>query len=134
MAGSLVIVHLPQAIYHRLEQVAARLKKPVDAVLAETLDAALPTDQEGLPSELLAEIRAVEQLDQSGLKQVVNTEMSAEAQNALDDLLDMQSARSLTADETTQLDSLRREYERLLLRKARAFALLAEKYPATNTN
>lgn len=134
MAGSLVIVHLPQAIYHRLEQVAARLKKPVDAVLAETLDAALPTDQDGVPSALLAEIRAVEQLDQSGLKQVVNTEMSAEAQNALDDLLDLQSARSLTGDETAQLDSLRREYERLLLRKARAFAMLAEKYPATNTN
>jgi hypothetical protein len=134
MAGSLVIVHLPQAIYHRLEQVAARLRKPVDTLLAETLEAALPTDQDGVPSALLAEIRAVEQLDQSGLKQVVNTEMSAEARDTLDDLLDTQSARSLTGDETAQLHSLRREYERLLLRKARAFALLAEKYPAANTN
>ena len=60
--------------------------------------------------------------------------MSVETQNALDDLLDMQSARSLTGDETAQLDSLRREYERLLLRKARAFAMLAEKYQAANTN
>ena len=41
MAGSLVIVHLPQAIYHRLEQAAARLRKPVDTLLAETLEAAL---------------------------------------------------------------------------------------------
>ncbi|MEK7276339.1 MAG: hypothetical protein AAB342_01580 [Chloroflexota bacterium] len=133
MAGSLVIVHLPQAIYHRLEQAAARLRKPVDTLLAETLEAALP-DESGIAPELIAAMKAVELLDKRGLQQVIAADMQTEDQAALDDLLDMQSARSLTGDETAQLDSLRREYERLLLRKARAFALLAEKYPATNTN
>lgn len=128
MAGSLVTVHLPQSIYRRLEHAAARLEKPVDRLLAETLEAALPED-DGLPPEMLAEMEAVEQLDQSELQRLIATDMAVEDQEALDGLLDALSARPLTPDESAQLEGLRRDYERLLLRKARAYALLSEKYP-----
>ena len=130
MASSPVVVHIPQSIYHRLERAAARLKKPVDMLVAETLEAALADDGD-IPPEFVAEMKAVEQLDKSGLQQVVATDMKAEEQASLDALLDTQNARPLTPEENDQLETLRREYERLLLRKARAFALLAEKYPAS---
>ena len=84
MAGSLVIVHLPQAIYHRLEQAAARLRKPVDTLLAETLEAALP-DESGIAPELIAAMKAVELLDKRGLQQVIAADMQTEDQAALDD-------------------------------------------------
>jgi hypothetical protein len=129
MAENLVTINLPESIYQRLEQAATRLSKPVDAVLVETLDAALPGN-DGLPSELAVEIKAVEQLGKAELQQLITSDMVPNDQEALDGLLDTQSSRSLTPDETTQLEKLRREYERVLLRKARAFALLAEKYPA----
>ncbi len=125
MASTTVLIHLPQSIYRRLERAAARLKKPVDTLLAETLEAALP-DESGLPSELKAEIKAVELLDKAELQQVIKSEMQADDQESLDALLDVQSGRLLSPEEIAQLETLRREYERILLRKARAFALLAE--------
>jgi hypothetical protein len=124
MAENLVTINLPESIYQRLEQAATRLSKPVDAVLVETLDAALPGN-DGLPPELATEIKAVEQLGKAELQQLITTDMVPDDQEALDGLLDTQSSRSLTPDETIQLEKLRREYERVLLRKARAFALLA---------
>ncbi len=130
MASSPVVVHIPQSVYQRLERAAARLKKPVDILVAETLEAALPDDG-GISPELVAEMKAVEQLNKAGLQQVVATDMRQEEQESLDALLDTQNARPLTPEEIDQLETLRHEYERLLLRKARAFALLADTYPAS---
>jgi hypothetical protein len=38
-----VAIDIPQTPYNRLEQAAARLQKPVQELLAETLQAALPS-------------------------------------------------------------------------------------------
>lgn len=129
MTATSIAVQIPQTLYHRLEQAAVRLQKPVESLLVETLQAALPAVDE-IPLDIRAEISTLDQLDNPTLRQIAGSEMSQEDQQTLEQLLDLQSMRPLNPEETIQLARLRTEYGRVLLRKARAFSLLAERDPA----
>ena len=124
--ATFVNVPLPLNIYYRLERTAQRLKKPVETLLTETLQAALPTTDE-IPEKIQLEIVGLNLLDSAQLQQIAQSEMTLEDQQALEQLLDLQCMRLLTNQETTQLEALKTEYGRVLLRKARAFAILAER-------
>ena len=126
MTVASVTVQIPQPLYHRLERAAVRLQKPVEDLLAETLQAVLPPADEISPS-IQAEIATLDDLDDAELRDVAESEMALRDQQALDRLLDLQSMRPLTDDEAARLEGLRADYGRILLRKARAFALLAER-------
>ena len=121
-----VAVQIPQPLYHRLEQVAARLQKPVENLLVETLQAALPIADE-IPESIRAEVVLLDTLDTDKLQEIADGEMAPDNQRALENLLELQNMRLLTEDEVAQLEALRTEYGRILLYKARAFALLAER-------
>lgn len=121
-----VAVKIPQSLYHRLEKVAARLQKPVENLLVDTLEAALSAADE-IPDHIQAEIASLDDLTDTSLREIAESEMARKDQQALEQLLDLQGIRSLTDEEATQLAGLRTEYGRVLLRKARAFALLAER-------
>jgi hypothetical protein len=121
-----VAVQIPQPLYHRLEQVAARLQKPVENLLVETLQAALPIADE-IPETIRAKVVLLDALDTVKLQEIAESEMTLDNQRALENLLELQNIRPLTEAEAVQLDALRTEYGRILLYKARAFALLAER-------
>ena len=125
MASS-ITVKIPQPLYHRLEHVAARLQKPVTDMLVETLQAALPPVDE-IPDHIQAEVASLDKLETAELYEVAESQMADADQDALEYLLDVQATRPLTDEEAVRLESLRLEYGRVLLRKARAFALLAER-------
>jgi len=126
MTTSSVAVEIPQSLYHRLEQAAARLHKPVDNLVIETLQAALLGADE-IPNYIQVEITALESLDDLALREVAESEMNLKEQQALQRILDLQGMRRLTDEEATRLIELQTEYGRVLLRKARAFALLADR-------
>lgn len=126
MTTASVAVQIPQPLYHRLEQAAARLQTPVESLLVETLQAALSLVDE-IPTHIQAEIIALDRLDDTSLREVGESEMSFGDQQALEELLNLQNMRPLTDEEAEKLAALRTEYGRVLLRKARAFALLAER-------
>jgi len=126
MTVTSVTVQIPQPLYHRLERAAVRLQKPVEDLLTETLQAALPPADE-ISASIQAEIATLDGLDDAKLRDVAESEMALRDQQALDRLLDLQSMRPLTDDEAGHLEELRADYGRVLLRKARAFALLAER-------
>jgi hypothetical protein len=126
MTTGSVAVKIPQSLYHRLEQVAARLQKPVENLLADTLEATLSAADE-IPDHIQAEIASLDDLTDTSLREVAESEMALKDQQAFEQLLDLQGIRSLTDEEATQLAGLRTEYGRVLLRKARAFALLTER-------
>ncbi|HID63285.1 MAG TPA: hypothetical protein EYP49_11180 [Anaerolineae bacterium] len=125
MTVTLVTVQIPQPLYHRLERAAVRLQKPVEDLLTETLQAALPPTDE-ISASIQAEIATLDGFDDAKLRNVAESEMAVKNQQTLDRLLDLQSMRPLTDDEAARLEGLRADYGRILLRKARAFALLAE--------
>ncbi len=121
-----VAVQIPQSLYERLEQVANKLQKPVDNLLVETLQAAL-ADGDEIPLDIQTDIATLDHLSEQALRDVAASEMSAQAQVMIEQLLDQQSQRPLRDEEAAQLDQLRHEYGRVMLRKARAYALLAER-------
>lgn len=121
-----VSVDIPQSLYQRLEQASAHLRKPVQEVLNETLQAALPPIEE-IPEAIRSEVSALDSLEVAALEKVAESAMPHDDQQAMDHLLDLQRMRSLDDGEMARLETLRVEYGRILLRKARAFALLAER-------
>lgn len=121
-----VAVQIPQSLYERLEQAAIKLQKPVDNLLVETLQAALATDDE-IPAAIQTEIATLEHLSERALRDVAASEMTSQDQVMIEQLLAWQSRRPLRDEETAQLNRLRYEYGRVMLRKARAYALLAKR-------
>jgi hypothetical protein len=126
MSAVIVSVPVPEELYHRLERAAARLEKPVETVLTETLQAVLPGEDE-IPADIRCELVSLAALETEELRQIANSEMTADDQAALEQLLDLQNMRPLNAGESAKLETLRIEYGRILVRKARAFALLVER-------
>lgn len=126
MTAASVAVQIPQPLYQRLEDTAVRLRKPVQELLAETLQAVLLPEEE-LPADLQAEIASLANLSEAQLLGVAESEMDLRDQKAFDALLDRQSVGPLTDDDAIRLQGLRAEYGRILVRKARAYALLAER-------
>ena len=123
MTTALVAVQIPQPLYHRLEYAAVRLQRPVEDILTETLQAVLPPSDE-IPPSIRAEVATLDDLDTKELRDVAASEMAPRDQQELDHLLDLQSTRPLLSDELARLEELRTDYGRILLCKARAFALL----------
>ena len=86
----------------------------------------MTTAFEEIPEYIQVEVATLDKLDDTALRQISQSEMELKDQQAFEYLLDLQSSRPLADEEAAQLAALRTEYGRVLLRKARALALLAE--------
>jgi len=117
---------MPGELYQRAKRTAETLEQPLEQVLIETLDTALPPAAE-LPTEIRSDLAALATFSDDDLWLVTQRGMTAEQEAHLADLLELQNAGTLTLEQLEQLDALRVAYSRALLRKARAFALLAER-------
>ena len=126
MTVKTVTLRMPYPLYRRASRAADVLQRPVEEVLITTLDTALPP-LEQIPAEIRAEVNALDTLNDDVLWKVAQSRMSMQQQERLDILLDAQGMRPLIAREVTELEELRTEYGRVLLRKARAYALLSER-------
>jgi len=132
MTVQTVTLQLPYPLYRRASHAADILQSPIEETLIRTLDTALPPTEE-VPAEIRAEVDALDTLSDDALWEVAQSILPTQQQERLDTLLDAQSMRSLTTDEATELEELRIKYGRILLRKARAYALLSERgHPLPN--
>ena len=126
MTTAVVDIPVPQEIYDRLEKAAVRLEKSVPALLSDALLAVLP-ENESIPSNIQSEVAQLESLNIQELWTVARSEMSEEQQTMMEHLLYLQSSQKLKAPDSQKLEELRVEYGRIMLCKARAFAILAER-------
>ena len=124
MSTQNVTLSLPDALMRRAQQTAHTLQRPLEELLTDTLVAALP-DLEDAPLDMQAELAQMAWLNEAALWAIAHSKISANQQETLQTLTDLQSQRVLTQDEQALLEELRREYGRVTLRKARAFALLS---------
>jgi len=132
MTAQTVTLQLPHPLYRRASHAANALQQPIEEILVRTLDTALPPLEE-VPAEIRAEVDALDSLSDDALWEVAQSTMPMQQQERLDALLDVQNMRPLTTEEAAELEKLRTEYGRILLRKARAYALLSERgHPLPN--
>jgi hypothetical protein len=119
-----ITLNLPEKTLSQAQQAAAVLKRPIEDVLSEMLTAML-TEVDDAPETLQAELAGMTWLNNESLWTIARSEMTSKQQSKMEQLVKLQGLRSLTPTEQQKLDSLRHEYGRITLRKARAYALLS---------
>jgi hypothetical protein len=113
MANALVTVKLPEGVLLRAQGLAQRTGRPLDEVLAQTIEVALsplgsePHDDEAL--SIASDARILKLAD-----------VTMPEDRRLSRLLDRQQAGTLSAAERGELSALMEVYQSLLLRKAEA--------------
>lgn len=109
------------------------MQSPVERVIVETLDTALPSFDDA-PPEMVDELAAMSTLSDKNLWEAARRTMPAKQQARLRRLSAAQHDRPLKPVEVRQLDELMNEYGRVTLRKAHAYALLHKRglYSAAN--
>ncbi len=133
MTFQTVTLNIPSRVYWRAQRTAEAVRRPVERVLVDTLDTALPT-LDDVPPEMIAELAAMHTLPDKNLWEVARGMMPSKQQARMRRLSAAQRERPLKPVEVRQLDELINEYGKVTLRKAHAYALLHKRglYTATN--
>jgi succinate dehydrogenase flavin-adding protein (antitoxin of CptAB toxin-antitoxin module) len=124
MALQTVKIKLPRALYRRLERVAAVTHQPFDAVLLQTIRGNLPPLLEDVPAEQSAELRALLKLRDDDLWAIAQSSIDPKQWRRHQRLLRKNAVRTLSPHEQAELEKLREETDRHVLRKSFALALL----------
>jgi len=118
-----VTLHLPELVYQRAKHAADVLKRPVEDLIVDTLTSTLPV-LDDVPAEMVSEIAAMAHLSDEALQGLAMSALRPERQALLSELLDKQGRGELGEEEQQELAALMAEYGRLMLRRAKAVALL----------
>jgi hypothetical protein len=124
--GQTISVELPEPIFRRLRYVADMTHRSVEDVLATTVDAALPPTP-GVPTDVADDLAALAVFSDTALWAAAETGLSPEHQSRLTQLSWDGEARVLTDAETAELTHLIDAYDRAVLRRAKALAILAQR-------
>ena len=117
-----VTLNLPDSVVQRAARMAEVLQRSLEEVLTETLASNL-LDVEDVPAEMQAELMQMTWLSDRELLTIAHDHLTEAEQAQLASLSERQG--SLNQEEQQLLEFLRERYERITLRKARAFALLS---------
>lgn len=120
---------LPSPVIEKLRRAAELTYRSVDEVLASTIDATLIAPP-GLPDDLAGELAAMRLLSDQALQSAVYPSLSPANQQRLRQLNQAAGERALTAAEAVEQADLLDAYQRSVVRRAQALAILAERgYP-----
>jgi hypothetical protein len=123
MTQSLTIT-LSDPIYRYLQEVAVNTKQPLEQVVQQSIAGNLPPRLPDAPHELQLELLAMQQLSLQQLRTIAEGQISPQEQQLHLDLLEKNSRSMMTAEERRQLETVRTAADRLMVRKAYAWALL----------
>jgi hypothetical protein len=124
MSTATVTLALPDALYQRLKGAALAMKQPLDEVLLRALSLGSPPSWDDVPPEFQLDLASLDKMDDEALWGVARSHREAGEFVRYDELLEKNAAGLLTSAEHDELERLREEADRFLLRKAHAAALL----------
>ena len=126
MAVQPVTLKLPHALYRRLKRQADQTHRTVEDELLEVVAMAVPVGDE-LPTDLQEALSPLALLDDAALWRAARSQFSAAAAAQLAGLHLKRQREGLTETETQVTASLVRQYERAMLIRAQAAALLKQR-------
>lgn len=126
MEQETVAVELPRPLFQRLERVARSTHRSVEEILATTLNATLPENSD-LPAELADQLAAMVLFSDDALWAATASSLSQAQQRRLEQLIHKGKERRLSRAEKLELDSLMDEYDRAVLKRAKALAVLSSR-------
>jgi hypothetical protein len=125
-----ITVNFPKPIYQRLQRQAKVFKKPIDDVVVHTVERGLPYWLDMIPPDFEMELTKLEKLSISHLHKIAKSKLPAIKQRKLDRLLEKNSEGTITLNEIAELDDVQLEANLMMLKKAKALALLRSRgYP-----
>ena len=116
-------IELPAETLVQLEQVARQQQRTVDELVREMIQHELPALLP-LPKDLEIELAAFERLSDDVLWLLANSTLPVAQQEELASLNEISQQRNLIAGEQQQQQTLLDAYERMLVRRAQAAAVL----------
>ncbi|MEZ4706571.1 MAG: hypothetical protein R3A44_05160 [Caldilineaceae bacterium] len=119
-----ITLNLPEPTLAQARQAALALQRPVEEIIADMLTAVMPSLAD-VPQDLQAELTNMTWLNNLDLWQIARGSMPSQQQERLGQISQVANERELSPNEEQELESLRDEYGRITLRKARAYALLS---------
>ncbi len=126
MALHTLTIRLPDPLYQQVEQRARQMQRSVEDELVAVVAATLPTLAD-LPTDIASEIAQLEFLSDDELWQVARTTLSPDESERMQELTLKQQRDGLTPQEQQEAEALLHQYDRTMLVRAQAAALLKER-------
>ena len=124
MTAQTVTLNLPEPIFRYFQQVAVATKRPMEQLVRQSVEGNLPPSVTTAPAEMRGELIALQILPAGELQRIANSQIPLAQQTRHVELLERNSAGMLMSAEQGELASLRLSADRLMLRKAYAWAIL----------
>jgi phosphotransacetylase len=118
-----VTLNLPAALYDRLQRMAEAAHRSVEDELLDVVVAAVP-EADALPADLAEAVSHLAVLDDAALMHAATVAMPVDAAEELERLHSKRQREGLTEAEAQTATALTRRYERTMLVRAEAAALL----------
>lgn len=119
-----VTVELPKPLSHFLDRLARQTDQSVEKLVAQSVVGNLPPSVDDAPPEIQADLLAMQQWPVDQLLATAHAQVAAEQQNRHVALLEKNQEGNLTLAEQEELADLRLSADRLMVRKAYAWAVL----------
>jgi plasmid stability protein len=119
-------LRIPMSLYEQIMHRANERERSIEDETLDLLAAAVPTANE-LPDDLAAAVAPLELLDDQALADAAKSHLEVGAASELEALHLKRQREGLTAAEQDQMSALVLQYERAMLVRARAAALLHER-------
>ncbi|HEY8282803.1 MAG TPA: hypothetical protein VIJ28_00305 [Chloroflexota bacterium] len=127
MMTDFMTVHVPHALYTRLEERARQTRRSVEEELIEALAEAVSLTDEPMPTDVASVLSSLETMPDDALWQVaLDSHLSPTAVAHFEELNNKRQREGLTEEERYIAETLLRQYERALLVRAEAMARLKE--------
>jgi hypothetical protein len=124
MTVQTITLRLPENLYLRLQQAAHATRRSLDDVLLHAVQIGSPPRWDDAPTEFQADLAALDRLDDEALWHLARGRKREADMDKYQELLDKNASGILTASDREELSDLRTEYDRMMLCKAHAAALL----------
>ena len=115
---------LPEPIFRRLQEMASATALPLERVARQSIEGNLPPSVANAPREMQLDLLALQSLSIEELRQIALSQVPAKQQRRHEILLEANSLDIITPAEKGELARLRQEADKMMLRKAYAWALL----------
>jgi hypothetical protein len=121
-----VLVKLPKQLYRRVEKRAKQTRRSVESELLAVVAQAMATEDE-LPEELSTSLEELSLLDDKALWRVARKGMKASETTQMEKLHFRRRQKGLSESESQALARLVGQYEKHMLLRAQAIALLKQR-------
>ncbi len=119
-----VVLQIPEALYQRLAIAAEATQRSLEDVILQALQIGSPPTWKDVPEEFQTDLASLDRLDDNSLWQIANSKKTPLEMERYDFLLSKQQETELIDSEKLELEQLRKDSDRFMLRKSQATAIL----------